>query len=90
MHSKDNDSVGQLRYAHKERKNIRLYIENELVSWCFKHNQPQRIIWVLRETFIKTYIAESTNKVEIRPGEQSEKAESCQENVWNKLQLKEP
>ena len=27
MHSKDNDSVGQLRYAHKERKNIRLYIE---------------------------------------------------------------
>ena len=28
-------------------------------------------------------IVERTNKAEIRPEEQSEKAESCQENLWN-------
>ena len=31
------------------------------------------------------YIAERTNKAEIRLEEQSEKAESCQENLWNKI-----
>ena len=29
-------------------------------------------------------------KSEIRPEERNEKAESCQENLWNKIQLKEP
>ena len=43
---------------------------------CFEPSQPQRIISELRETFIKRYIVEMTNKAEIRPGEQSEKAES--------------
>ena len=33
----------------------------------------------LRETFIKRYIVERTNKTEIRPEEQSENAESCRE-----------
>ena len=28
-----------------------------LVSWCFKPSQPQRIISGLKETFIKRYIA---------------------------------
>ena len=37
--------------------------------------------------FHKRYI-ERTNKAEIRPEEQSEKAESCQENLWNEIQLK--
>ena len=46
-----------------------------LVSWCFKPSQPQRIISGLRETFIKRYIVERTNKAEMRPEEQSEKAE---------------
>ena len=63
----------------------------QLVSWCFKPNQPQRIISGLREAFIKKERgrelrgerAESTNKAELRPEEQSEKAESYRENLWN-------
>ena len=39
---------------------------------------------------MKRYIAERTNKAEIRPEEQSEKAESCRENLWNEIQLKGP
>ena len=61
-----------------------------LVSWCFKPSQPKRIISGLRETFIKRYIVERTNKAEMRPEEQSEKAESCRENLWNEIQLKGP
>ena len=56
----------------------------------FQPSQPQRIISGLRETFIKRYIVERTNKAEIRPVEQSEKAESSREDVWNEIQLKEP
>ena len=56
-----------------------------LVSWCFKPNQPQRITSGLRETFIKRYIVERTNKAETRPEEQSEKAESCRENLWSEI-----
>ena len=44
----------------------------------------------LRETFIKRSIVERTNKAEMRPEEQSEKAESCQENLWNEIQVKGP
>ena len=29
-------------------------------------------------------------KDQIRPEEQSEKAESCRENLWNEMQLKGP
>ena len=36
------------------------------------------------------YIVERTNKAEIRPEEQSEKAESFGENLWNEIQLKGP
>ena len=36
------------------------------------------------------YTAERTNKAEIRPEEQSEKAESCRENLWQEIQLKGP
>ena len=61
-----------------------------LVSWCFKPSQPQRIITGLKETFIKKYILERTNKAEIRLEEQSEKTESCRENLWNEMQLKGP
>ena len=32
------------------------------------------------------YIAERTNKAEIRPEEQGEKTESCQEDLWNEIQ----
>ena len=44
-----------------------------------------------KETFIKRYKVERTNKAEgIRPEEQSEKTESCRENLWNEIQLKGP
>ena len=48
------------------------------------------IISWLREAFIKRYTVERTNKAELRPEEQSEKAESYRENLWNEIQLKEP
>ena len=54
----------------------------------FEASQPLRIISGLKETFIKRYIVERTNKTDIRPKEQSEKAESCRENLWNEIQLK--
>ena len=34
------------------------------------------------------YIIERAIKAEIRPEEQSEKTESCQENLWNEIQFK--
>ena len=37
---------------------------------------------------MKRYIVERTNKAEIRQEEQSEKTESCRQNLWNKIQLK--
>ena len=52
--------------------------------------QPLGIISGLKETFIKRYLAERTSKAEIRPEGQSEKAESCQENLQNEIQLKGP
>ena len=57
---------------------------------CFKPSQPQRIISGLKETFIKRYIVKRTNKAKLRPEEQSEKAESCREILWNEIQLKRP
>ena len=54
----------------------------------FEPSQPQRIISGLRETFIKRYMVERTNKAELRPEEQIEKAESCRENLWNEIRSK--
>ena len=39
---------------------------------------------------IKKHIVDRTSKGEIRPEEQSEKMESCRENLWNEIQLKGP
>ena len=39
---------------------------------------------------MKGYLVERTNKAEIRPEEQSEKAESFREKLWNEIQLKGP
>ena len=36
----------------------------QLVSWCFEPSQPLWIISELKETFIKKYIVERTNKAE--------------------------
>ena len=44
----------------------------------------------LRETSIKRYIVERTSKTELKPEEQSEKAERCRENLWNKIHVKGP
>ena len=44
-----------------------------LVSWCFNPSQPQRIISGLRETFVKRYIVEISNKADIRSEEESKK-----------------
>ena len=60
------------------------------VSWCFEPRQPQKIISGLCETFIKRYTVERAGKAEINPKEQSDKAESRRENLWNKIQLKGP
>ena len=40
------------------------------VSWCFKPSQPQRIISGMKETFMKRYMVETTNRAEMRPEEQ--------------------
>ena len=60
-----------------ERQRERDRENEELLSWCFKPSQPQRSTSGLKETFIKRYVVERTNKAEIRPEEQSEKAEGC-------------
>ena len=39
---------------------------------------------------MKRCIVERANRAEMRSEEQSEKAESCRENLWNELQLKGP
>ena len=43
-----------------------------------------------KETFKKRYKVERTDKAEVRPQEQSEKTESCRENLWNEMQFKGP
>ena len=55
-----------------------------LISRCFKPNQPQKTV------SRKKYTVESTSKAEIKLGEQSEKAESRREHLWNEIQLKGP
>ena len=42
----------------------------------------------LGETLIPRYRVEKTSKAEIRPEEQSEKADFSRENLWNETQLK--
>ena len=53
-----------------------------VVQWCFEPSQPLGIISGMKETFTKKYMVERKNKAEIRPEEQSEKAESCHKNLW--------
>ena len=66
-----------------------------IFSWLFGALSPVNhsigIISGLKETFIKRYIAERTNKaVPITPEEQNEKTESCRKNLWKEIQLKGP
>ena len=59
-----------------------------LVNWCFETSQRLGIISGLKKIFINRYIAEKTNEAGIRPKEQSQKTESCRENLRNEIQLK--
>ena len=59
-----------------------------MVIWRFEPSQPLGITSGLKETFIERHIVERTNKADIRPEEENEKAESCRENLWNEIQLK--
>ena len=65
-------------------------IISKLVNWCSEPSQPLGIIPGLKETFIKRYKVEKTNRAEIQPEEQSQKTESCRESRWNEIQLKGP
>ena len=65
-------------------------IISKLVNWCSEPSQPLGIIPGLKETFMKRYIVERTNKAELRPKEQSEKTENYRGNLWNELRLKGP
>ena len=60
-------------------------LQDKLVSWCFEPSQSLGIISGLKETFVKRYIVERTNKAEIRPEEQSQKTENCRENLLNEI-----
>ena len=66
------------------------WLLNQLVNWCFEPSQPLGIISGLKETFIRRYTLERSNKREIRPEELSQKAEDCRENIWNEMLLKGP
>ena len=69
---------------------VHIYIYGYLVCWCFKSSQPQRIISGPKETLVKRCIVERINEAEIRPEEQSEKANSCRKSSYNEIQLKGP
>ena len=57
-----------------------------LVFWA--QSTTVRIISGLKNTCLKSYIVERTNKAELRPQEQSEKKESRRENLWKKYSWK--
>ena len=83
MITADSGSLSMLRWNYRKH----LIKSGQLVSWCFKLSQLQRIISGLRETFIKWYIVERTNKAEIRREEQTEKAELLGEFMeWNTVE----
>ena len=63
------------------------------VLYCLSENVASQPLWIiseLKETFMKRYIVEMTNQADIRQEGQSEKTESCWENLWNELQLRGP
>ena len=76
-----SDAGLEYRKVNREVREKMKTAVSQLVSWRLKPSQPQRITSGLRETFIKRYIVERTNKAELRPEEQSEKAKSCRENL---------
>ena len=61
-----------------------------LVNRCFEPSKSLGIILGLKKTFVKRQTVERTNKAEAKLEEQSEKMESCRENLRNEIQLKGP
>ena len=55
-----------------------------LVSWCFKPSQPQRIISGLKETLMKGYVVERTNKAGIRLEEHNNSPDSDMSDLGDK------
>ena len=86
----ERTNKAEIRPEKRSEKAKSCRVSNLLCSWCFKPIQPQRIISGLKETLTKKYVVERSNKAETRPEEQSEKAESCQEYLWNGIQLNTP
>ena len=78
------------KYVSRDGPRFSFFQKGQSVNWCFEPSQPVGIISGLKETFINRHIVEKTNKAEIRPEEQIEKTESCRDNLWNEIQLKEP
>ena len=66
--------------GNKQQQRQRKSITSQLVNWCFEPSQPLGIISGLKETFIKRYKVQRTNKADKRPEEQSQKTESRREN----------
>ena len=87
-----------IRAEHKLKPVSYLFIPQVIIHVSFSQTTTQIISKIsdgkptktIRETFIKRYIVERTNKAEIWPEEQSEKAENCRENLWTEIQLKGP
>ena len=52
------------------------------VSWGLSPVNQQRVVLGLKQTFIKRYIVERTNKADIKPEERSQRTESSRENLW--------
>ena len=80
--------------SEKKREKKRVLTESHstcpLIKWYLGPSQPLGIISGLKETFIKIYVLEKTNKADIRTEEQIEKMENCQENLWSEIQLNGP
>ena len=68
---------------------VTYFILRAYTGTSISHSQHRKKL-PFRETFTKRYVVERTSKAEIRPEEQSEKAESCRENLLDEIQLKGP
>ena len=85
--------------SHKNHQLLFFSLHNSVKTFHAKITKTHLIFYIINqfvsgrsilETLITGYIAERTTDVEIRLKEQSEKAENCRENLWNKIYLKGP
>ena len=81
-------AVAYLKQIRLTKQSAALKTYLLLDNLCSEPSQQLVIISGLRETLMKRYIVERTSKAEIRPKEQSEKADSCRENLGVKYSWK--